>query len=120
MVAEDSSKHLSVPAIDVVGTWDDLVVSELRRTASRSSRGPSTGSTKSTACGTCRATTTGSKSFQYVASRMKLDPDVARAMGEGPLQIPTVREAFDWLVRWVTSGEVPPPSQTVAPGRPLK
>ena len=51
---------------------------------------------------------------------MKLDPDVARAMGEGPSYIPTVREAFDRLVRWVTSGEVPPPSQTVAPGRPLK
>ena len=29
---------------------------------------------------------------------MKLDKDVADAMGEGPSYIPTVREAFDHLV----------------------
>jgi hypothetical protein len=40
-------------------------------------------------------------------------------MGEGPSYIPTVREAFDRLVRWVERGEAPPPSQTVQPGTPL-
>ena len=50
---------------------------------------------------------------------MKLDADVARAMGEGPSYLPTVRDAFDRLVRWVTAGEAPPPSRTLAPGAPL-
>ena len=47
----------------------------------------------------------GVMSFQYIAeSRMKLDKDVADAMGEGPSYLPTVREAFDHLVRWVEKG----------------
>ena len=61
----------------------------------------------------------GTASFQYIATRMGLDRDVADAMGEGPSYIPTAREAFDRLVRWVERGEAPPPSQTVTPGAPL-
>jgi hypothetical protein len=59
--------------------------------------------------------------FQYAAeSRMKLDKDVADAMGEGASYIPTVREAFDYLVRWVDKGATPPASQTVKPGNKLR
>ena len=59
--------------------------------------------------------------FQYTAeTRMKLDKDVADAMGEGPSYIPTVREAFDHLVRWVEKGNAPPASQTVKPGNKLR
>jgi hypothetical protein len=62
----------------------------------------------------------GVMSFQYIAeSRMKLDKEVADAMGEGPSYLPTVREAFDHLVRWVDRGVAPPPSQTVKPNARL-
>jgi len=63
----------------------------------------------------------GVMSFQYIAtSRMKLDADVANAMGEGPSYLPTVREAFDHLVRWVEKGASPPANQTVEPGQRLR
>ena len=63
----------------------------------------------------------GVMSFQYIAeSRMKLDKDVADAMGEGPSYLPTVREAFDHLVRWVATAVPAPPSQTVDPGVRLR
>ena len=62
----------------------------------------------------------GVQSFQYIASRMKLDADVARAMGEGPSYIPTVREAFDHLVRWVEKGVASPANQTVKPSQKLR
>ncbi len=51
---------------------------------------------------------------------MKLDKDVADAMGESPSYIPTVREAFDHLVRWVEKGTPPPDSQTVKPNQKLR
>ena len=51
---------------------------------------------------------------------MKLDKDVADAMGDGPSYIPTVREAFDQLARWVEKGIAPPVSQTVKPGNKLR
>ena len=63
----------------------------------------------------------GVMSFQYIAeSRMKLDKDVADAMGEGPSYLPTVREAFDHLVRWVEKNTPAPPSQTVKPNARLR
>jgi hypothetical protein len=62
----------------------------------------------------------GVQSFMYIATRMGLDPDVAKAMGEGPSYLPTVREAFGRLVRWVEKREPPPSSQTVKPGERLR
>jgi hypothetical protein len=41
-------------------------------------------------------------------------------MGEGPSYLPTVREAFDYLVAWAEKGTAPPPNQTVKPNQPLK
>ena len=59
--------------------------------------------------------------FQYAAeSRMKLDKDVADAMGEGASYIATVREAFDHLVRWAEKGTLPPASQTIKPNTKLR
>ena len=54
----------------------------------------------------------GVQSFMYIASRMGLDPDVPKAMSEGPSYLPTVRDAFDRLVRWVERGEAPPLGRT--------
>ena len=50
----------------------------------------------------------------------ELDEAIARAMGEGPSYLPTVRQAFDALVRWVEADTPPPASQTVKPGERLR
>jgi hypothetical protein len=50
---------------------------------------------------------------------MRLNKEVADAMGEGPSYLPTVREAFGHLVRWVEQGAAPPASQTIEPGQRL-
>lgn len=115
-----SSGVVQVPTIEVAGTWDDFVVSELR--AYRARVRPKDRHRLYMVDGVWHMSgdDDGTQSFMYIATRMGLDPDVARAMREGPSYIPTVREAFDRLVAWVERGEVPPPSQTVAPGQPLK
>jgi hypothetical protein len=41
-------------------------------------------------------------------------------MGESPSYIPTVREAFDYLVRWAEQGIAPPANQIVKPGTRIR
>jgi pimeloyl-ACP methyl ester carboxylesterase len=117
---EDSTKRLHVPAIEVVGTWDDFVLAELKVYEAQVQPRAQHRLYQVEGVWHMSGDDDGTASFQYAASRMKLDPDVARAMGEGPSYIPTVRDAFDRLVRWVRDGAAPPPSQTVAPGARLK
>jgi len=115
----DSSGRVQVPTIEVAGTWDDFVITELK--AYRAKVSPAERHRLYLVDGVWHMSgdDDGTASFQYIATRMGLDPDVADAMGEGPSYIPTVHAAFDALVRWVERGEAPPPSQTVQPGAPL-
>ena len=100
----------------MVGTWDDLVIRELRAYRERVEPKDRHRLYQVEGVWHMSGDDDGVMSFQYVAeSRMKLDKDVADAMGEGPSYLPTVREAFDHLVRWVEKGIAPPPSQTVKP-----
>lgn len=118
---ENSTATLTIPTIEVVGTWDDLVIRELRAYAARVE--PKTRHRLYQVEGVWHMSgdDDGVLSFQYVAeSRMKLDKDVADAMGEGPSYLPTVREAFDHLVRWAEKGTPAPPSQTVGPNTRLR
>ncbi|MEP7117341.1 MAG: alpha/beta hydrolase domain-containing protein [Acidobacteriota bacterium] len=117
---ENSSALPRVPTIEVAGTWDDFVVSELR--AYRARVAPASRHRLYLVEGVWHMSgdDDGVQSFMYVASRMGLDPDVAAAMGQGPSYLATVREAFDRLVAWVERGTEPPPSQTVRPGQPLQ
>jgi hypothetical protein len=63
----------------------------------------------------------GVQGFQYNAeARMKLDKDVADAMGQSPSYIPTVQQALEHLVGWVEKGIAPPPSQTINPRQTLR
>jgi pimeloyl-ACP methyl ester carboxylesterase len=116
---ENSTGRVQVPAIEVAGTWDDFVITELK--AYRAKVFPADRHRLYLVDGVWHMSgdDDGTASFQHIATRMGLDTDVADAMGEGPSYIPTVREAFDRLVRWVERGEAPPPSQTVQPGTPL-
>lgn len=117
---EHVTGRVRVPTVDVVGTWDDLVIREVR--AYRERAQPRDRHRLYQVAGVWHMSSDddGVMSFQYIAtSRMKLDPDAANAMGEGPSYLRTVREAFDHLVRWVEKGVEAPPSQTVKPGARL-
>jgi hypothetical protein len=118
---ENTTGVVRVPTIEVVGTWDDLVIREVR--AYRARVQPQDRHRLYQVAGVWHMSgdDDGVWSFQYIAeSRMKLGKDVADAMGEGPSYLPTVREAFDHLVRWVERGTPAPPAQTVTPGQRLR
>jgi pimeloyl-ACP methyl ester carboxylesterase len=116
----NSTGVVRVPTIEVAGTWDDFVIKELRAYRARVSPADRHRLYLVDGVWHMSGDDDGTQSFMFAASRMGLDPDVARAMSEGPSYIPTVRQAFDRLVRWVEQGDVPPPSQTVKPGQPLQ
>ena len=118
---ENSTAKPSIPMIEVVGTWDDLVIREVRAYRDRVEPKERHRLYQVEGVWHMSGDDDGVQGFQYAAeSRMKLDKDVADAMGESPSYIPTVREAFDDLVRWVEKGVAPPPSQTVKPKQPLR
>jgi len=116
----NSTGIVRVPTIEVAGTWDDFVITELKAYRARVSPAERHRLYLVEGVWHMSGDDDGTQSFMFIASRMGLDPDVAKAMSEGASYISTVREAFDRLVAWVERGEVPPPSQTVAPGQPLR
>jgi hypothetical protein len=118
--AGNSTGVVQVPTIEVAGTWDDFVITELKAYRARVSPVEKHRLYLVEGVWHMSGDDDGTQSFMYIATRMGLDPDVANAMREGPSYIPTVQHAFDRLVRWVEGGETPPPSQTVKPGQPLQ
>jgi Alpha/beta hydrolase domain len=107
--------------IEVVGTWDDIVIREVRAYRDRVEPKERHRLYQVEGVWHMSGDDDGVAGFQFAAeSRMKLDRDVADAMGAGPSYIPTVREAFDHLVRWAERGTSPPISQTVKPGNRLR
>lgn len=118
---ETATGDVQVPTIEVAGTWDDLVIRELRAYHARAEPRARHRLYQVEGVWHMSSDDDGVMSFQYIAtSRMKLDPDVANAMGEGPSYLPTVREAFDHLIRWVENGAPAPASQVVEPGQRLR
>lgn len=118
---ENSSGLVKIPTIEVVGTWDDLMVREVR--AYRQRVRPQSMHRLYEVEGVWHMSgdDDGVMSFEYIAeSRMKLPKDVADAMAEGPSYLKTVTEAFDRLTAWVENQTVPPASRTVKPGAPLR
>jgi poly(3-hydroxybutyrate) depolymerase len=117
---EQTTGRIWVPTIEVVGTWDDFVHAELLAYARRVQPAALHRLYQVDGVWHMSGDDDGVQSFMYIASRMGLDADVAKAMGEGPSYLPTVRQAFDLLVRWVEGSQPAPPSQTVKPGEPLR
>jgi hypothetical protein len=118
---ENSTAQPSIPVIEVVGTWDDLVIREIRAYRDRVEPKDRHRLYQVEGVWHMSGDDDGVQGFQYAAeSRLKLDKDVADAMGESPSYIPTVREAFDHLVRWVERGTAPPASQMVKPNATLR
>ena len=118
---EETTGNVQVPTLEVVGTWDDLVIRELRAYSARVTPSERHRLYQVEGVWHMSGDDDGVMGFQYAAeTRMRLHKDVADAMGEGPSYIPAVREAFDHLVRWVEKGASPPANQTVKPGVKLK
>ena len=121
MATEDTTGNVQVPTIEVVGTWDDLVIRELRAYSARVTPGARHRLYQVEGVWHMSGDDDGVQGFQYAAeTRMRLGKDVADAMGEGPSYIPAVQDAFDRLVRWVENGAPPPANQTIKPGAKLK
>jgi len=118
---ENSTAKPSIPMIEVVGTWDDIVIREVRAYRNRVEPKERHRLYQVEGVWHMSGDDDGVAGFQYAAeSRMKLDKDVADAMGEGASYIATVREAFDHLVRWAEKGTLPPASQTIKPNTKLR
>jgi pimeloyl-ACP methyl ester carboxylesterase len=117
---ENSSGRVWVPTLEVVGTWDDLVYPEILAYDKRAQPASLHRLYQVDGVWHMSGDDDGTPSFMFIATKMGLDPDVAKAMSEGPSYIPTVRQAFDLLVRWVENGQPAPPSQTVKPGERLR
>ncbi len=118
---ENSSGVVKVPTIEVVGTWDDLMIREVRAYRQRVQPQAMHRLYEVEGVWHMSGDDDGVMSFEYIAeSRMKLPKDVADAMAEGPSYLPTVRAAFDHLVRWVEKQAAPPASQTVKAGAKLR
>jgi len=118
---ENSTAKPSIPVIEVVGTWDDLVVREVRAYRDRVTPKDLHRLYQVDGVWHMSGDDDGVGGFQFNAeTRMQLGKDVADAMGDGASYVPAVREAFDYLVSWVASGVAPPASQTVKPGAKLR
>jgi len=117
---ENSSGRVWVPTLEVVGTWDDLVYPEILAYDKRAQPASLHRLYQVDGVWHMSGDDDGTPSFMFIATKMGLDPDVAKAMSEGPSYIPTVRQVFDLLVRWVENSEPAPPSQTVKPGERLR
>ena len=113
---DNSTARPSVPMIEVVGTWDDLMIREVRAYRDRVEPKDRHRLYQVEGVWHMSGNDDGVQGFQYVAeTRMALGKDVADAMGEGPSYIPEVHDAFDALVAWVERGVAPRPSTTVKP-----
>jgi len=120
-IVDTASAKPSIPVVEVVGTWDDLVIREVRAYAARVEPKHRHRLYQVDGVWHMSGDDDGVQGFQYIAdTRMKLPKDVADAMGESPSYIPTVRDAFLHLVRWVEKGAAPPVNQTVKPGQNLR
>jgi hypothetical protein len=117
----NSTARPSIRMIEVVGTWDDLMVREVRAYRDRVEPKDRHRLYQVEGAWHMSGDDDGVAGFQYAAeTRMKLGKDVADAMGEGASYIPLVHDAFDLLVRWVEKGNTPPVSQTIKPGNKLR
>lgn len=127
---ENTTGKVTMPVLEVVGTFDDIVISGVReyndrvRTLSKTAAKPTPAdrhrlyqvegvwhiSVNDDAIG----------SFQYTMSQMGLDRKAQDQLAEGGTYIPTVQQTFAYLDQWVSEGKMPPPDQMVKSGEPLK
>lgn len=126
---ENMTGKVTIPVIEVVGTYDDIAISGVREyhdrlhAVSKIAGQPTPGdrhrlyqvegvwhiSTDDDAIG----------SFQYTMSQMGLDRKSQNELAAGGTYIPTVQQAFTYLNQWVSDGKTPPSDQIVKSGEPL-
>ncbi len=118
--AGDTTGTVAVPTIEVVGTFDDFVLSEILGYKKKVAAAPET-ATLHRLYQVRRAwhisrEDDALEGFRYRMSQMGLGPAVQRAAGEFGSYVPAVQRALDLIDRWVTEGVAAPPDQTVDDG----
>ena len=127
---ENTTGKVTIPVLEVVGTYDDIVVNGVREYSERA-RSVSKTTAKPTPADKHRlyqvegvwhisVDDDAISSFQYTMSQMGLDRKTQDELAEGGTYIPTVQQAFACLNQWVSEGKTPPPDQTIKSGEPLK
>jgi len=119
----NTTGRVAVPTIEVVGTYDDLVIREIRAYREKvESVSASDRHRLYQVEGVWHISGDDDaiQSFAFIAKKRGLGDAIQQAMKEAASYVPTVQEALGYLDRWVTNGVSPPPSQTVQPGQALR
>lgn len=122
--AGNTTGRVAIPTIEVVGTYDDLVIREIRAYRAKVEH-VSTGAASPTPLERHRLYEVDGLwhisgdddailSFRFGANRMDLGPAIQDAMANSGSYIPAVRDALTLLDRWVRNGAEPPANRTVA------
>jgi imidazolonepropionase-like amidohydrolase/SAM-dependent methyltransferase/pimeloyl-ACP methyl ester carboxylesterase len=114
---EDTSGAVTVPVIEVVGTYDDFVLPEVLAYRSKvEARNAASRHRLYRVAGAWHISPEDDaiSSFQFAGARLGLDEASLDAMATGASYLPAVREAFRTLDRWVVEGEAPPAGTLLA------
>ena len=128
--ATSATGRVTIPTIEVVGTYDDIVIAgvlaykeQVKKVSKKASRPtPADRHRLYQVAGVWHISTDDDAiySFQYIMGRMGLSEEAQDRLEKGDTYIPTVHEALGYLDQWVTAQTPPPSDQTVQPGEKLK
>jgi pimeloyl-ACP methyl ester carboxylesterase len=119
----NTTGRILVPTIEVVGSFDDFVLREIRAYEKKVEQASTTDRHRLYIVeGVWHISDDDDaiESFAYIAKRRRLGQNTQNAMLSGASYLPAVWEAFMHLDRWVTEKTPPPPNQEVLPGQALR
>jgi pimeloyl-ACP methyl ester carboxylesterase len=108
---EDTTGDVKVPTIDVVGTYDDLVLPEVlayAKKVERAGAGQRHRLYRVDGAWHISSDDDAISSFQYLGTRRGLPEEAIDAMATGTSYLPKVHESLELLDRWVVEGVAPP------------
>lgn len=119
---QNTTGKLSIPAIEVVGTFDEIVIAEVLAYKNKLHKASASRHRLYQVEGVWHISgdDDAMSSFRLIARRRDLGEAIDRTLRDGPSYLETVHEALLHLDRWVSGGTAPPPDQTVPPGTPLR
>ena len=119
---DTTSGAVTVPTIEVAGTYDDVVYPEILVYQGKvRSRGAAERHRLYRVEGAWHISPEDDAlfSFQFMGDRMALSDSAIEAMGTGASYLPAVRDALRLLDRWVSDGVAPPPDRTLTESESL-
>ena len=121
--ARDTSGHVQVPTLEIVGTYDDFVLAEIlaykRKVLSDPAWAAQHRLYQVREAWHISREDDALEGFRYRMSRMGLSAETQRAAGEFGSYVQAVQDALDFADRWVTHDIPAPRDQTVYDGAGL-